>query len=48
MTSRGVSSPLELRFTIEDRPRVLRAVDISVALGLPAELANSEGYRDLP
>ena len=48
MTSRGVPSPLELRFTIDDRPGVLRAMDISAALGLPAELANSGGYRDWP
>ena len=48
MTSRGVPSPLELRFTIEDRLGVLQAVDISAALGLPAELANSGGYRDWP
>ena len=48
MTSRGVPSPLELRFTIDDRPRVLRAVYISAALGLPAELANSGGYQDWP
>ena len=46
MTSRGVSSPLELRFTIDDRPGVLRATEILAALGLPAELANSGGYRD--
>ena len=48
MTSRGAPSPLELRFTIDDRPRVLRAADISAALGLPAEQANSRGYRDWP
>ena len=48
MTSRGVPSPLELRFTIDDRPRVLWAADISAALGLPTELANSGGYRDWP
>ena len=48
MTSRGVPNPLELRFTIDDRPGVLRAADISIALGLPAELANSGGYRDWP
>ena len=48
MTSRGVSSPLELRFTIDDRLGVLRATDISAALGLPAKLANSGGYRDCP
>ena len=48
MTSRGVPSPLELRFTIDDRPGVLRAADISAVLGLPAELANFGGYRDWP
>ena len=46
MTSWGVPSPLELRFTIDNRPRVLRAADILAALGLPAEQANSGGYRD--
>ena len=48
MTSWGAPSPLELRFTIDDRPGVLRAADISAALGLPAEQANSGGYRDWP
>ena len=48
MTSRGVPSPLELRFTIDDRPRVLGAADISAALGLPTKLANSGGYREWP
>ena len=48
MTSRGVPSPLELRFSIDGRPRVLRAADIIVALGLPAALANSTGYREWP
>ena len=48
MTSRGVTSPLELRFTIDDRPGVLRAADISAALGLPAEVSNSGGYREWP
>ena len=43
MTSRGAPSPLELRFSIDDRPGVLRAADISAALGLPAEQANSGG-----
>ena len=46
MTSRGVPSPLELRFNIDGRPGVLRALDITAALGLPAELANFGGYRD--
>ena len=46
MTSRGVPSPLELRFSIDGRRGVLRATDISAALGMPAELENSGGYRD--
>ena len=46
MTSRGAFGPLELRFTIDDRPGVLRAADISIALGLQIPQANSEGYRD--
>ena len=37
MTSRGVASLLELRFSIDGRPRVLRAADITAALGLPGE-----------
>ena len=48
MTSHGAPSPLELRFNIDDRSGVLRAADISAALGLPAEQANSGGYRDWP
>ena len=48
MTSWGVPSPLEFFFTIDDRPGILRAADISAALGLPAEQANSRGYRDWP
>ena len=48
MTSRGAPSPLELRFTIDDRPGVLRATDISAALGLQAVQANAGGYRDWP
>ena len=48
MTSRGVPSPLELRFSIDGRPGVLRAVDITTALGLPVALANSAGYREWP
>ena len=48
MTSRGAPSLLELRFTIDDRPGVLRAADISATFGLPPEQANSGGYRDWP
>ena len=40
MTSRGAAGPLELRFTIDDRPGVLRAADISATLGLQIPQAN--------
>ena len=46
MTSRGAAGPLELQFSIDDRLGVLRAADISAALGLCIPPANSEGYRD--
>ena len=45
MTSRGAAGPLELQFSIDDRPRVLKAVDILAALGLRIPPANSKGYR---
>ena len=45
MTSRGAAGPLELQFSIDDRPRVLRAEDILAALGLHIPPANSEGYQ---
>ena len=48
MTSQGAPSPLELRFTIDDRPGVLRAADISAALGLQTVQANSGGYLEWP
>ena len=48
MTSRGVPSPLEIRFSIDGRPRVLRAADITAALSLPVVLANSTDYRRWP
>ena len=46
MTSLGVPSPLELRFSIDGRLEVLRAADIIDALGLPVALVNSAGYRE--
>ena len=46
MTSRGVDGPRELQFSIDDRRGVLRAADISAALGLRIPPANVEGYRD--
>ena len=45
MTSQRAAGPLELQFSIDDRPGVLRAADISAALGLRIPPANSEGYR---
>ena len=48
MTSRGAPSPLELRFTIDDRSGVLIMADISAALGLQIVQANAGGYRDWP
>ena len=45
-TSRGAAGPLELQFSIDDRPGVLRAADISTALGLRIPPTNAEGYRD--
>ena len=48
MTSRGVPSPMELQFSIDDRPEVLRAADISAALDLQTVQANFGGYRDWP
>ena len=48
MTSRGVPSPLEIRFSIDGRTGVLRAADITAALGRPVVLANSTDYRRWP
>ena len=45
MTSKGADGPLELQFSIDDRPGVLRVADISAALGLRIPPRNSEGYR---
>ena len=48
MTSRGVSNPIQLHFSIDGRPGLLRASDITAALGLPLVLANSADYRQWP
>ena len=45
MTSRGAAGPLDLQFSIDDCREVLRAADISAALGLRIPPANAEGYR---
>ena len=48
MTSRGVSNLMQPQFSIDGRPGLLRASDITAALGLPAVLANSADYRQWP
>ena len=48
ITSRGVPSQMENRFSIDSRPGVLRGADITAALGLPVVLANSTDYRRWP
>ena len=45
MTSRETDGPLEIQFSIDDSPGVLRPADISAALGLRIPPRNSEGYR---
>ena len=41
-------SPLEIWFSIDGRPGVLRAMDITAALGLSIVLVNSTDYRRWP
>ena len=48
MTSRGVSNQMQLHFSIDGRLGILRASDITVALGLSVVLANSTNYRQWP
>ena len=48
MTSRGVSDQMQLWFSIDGRPGILRAADITTSLGLPVVLANSMDYRQWP
>ena len=48
MKSRGVSDQMQLQFSIDGRPGVLCASDITAALGLPVFLANSTDYRQWP
>ena len=45
MTSRGVSNQMQLHFSIDGRPGIRRASDITAALGLLVVLANSADYR---
>ena len=48
MTSRGVSDQMQIRFSIDGRLGILRASDITTALGLQVVLANSTDYRQWP
>ena len=48
MTSQGASGQMQIRFSVDGRPGVLQAVDITAALGLPVVLANSIEYRQWP
>ena len=45
MTSRREANPTALHFSIDGRPRILRASDITTALYLLVVLANAAGYR---
>ena len=48
MTSRGVSNQMQLHFNIDSSPGILRALDITAALGLLVDLANFTDYRQWP
>ena len=48
MTSRKEANPTALHFSINGRPRILRASDITAALHLPVVLANAADYRQWP
>ena len=48
MTSRREANPTALHFSIDGRPGILRASDITDALHLPEVLANAANYRQWP
>ena len=48
MTSRREANPIALHFSIDGRPGILRAFDITAALHLPVVLANAAEYRRWP
>ena len=48
MTSRREANPTTLHFSIDGRPGILRASDITAALHLPVVLANATCYRQWP
>ena len=45
MTSRGVSSQMQVHFNIDGHPGILRASYITTVLSLPVVLVNSADYR---
>ena len=48
MTSRHEPHPTALHFSIDGRPGILRASDITASFNLPVVLANSAEYRQWP
>ena len=48
MTSKREANPTALHFSIDSRPGILRASDITEALHLPVVLANTADYRQWP
>ena len=48
MTSRREANPTALHFSIDGRPGILQASDITAALHLPVVLTNEAGYRLWP
>ena len=48
MTSRREANPTALHFSIDGKPGILRASDITVALHLQVVLTNAAGYRQWP
>ena len=48
MTSRREPNPITIHFSIDGRPRILRASDIAAAFHLLVVLANSADYRQWP
>ena len=48
MTSRREPNPTAIHFSIDGRPRILRASDITATFNLPVVLANSAAYRQWP
>ena len=48
MTSRREANPTALHFSIDGRPGILQASDITAALHLPVVLANTASYRQWP